>query len=345
MQIAFAKNKKIEYFNGTKQPIGTAFTTLYNQLSSLTFNKKFELGTYKDVNLSNYYYIVLAKLRCDKISEIIGIENNYNIDTIKQDLKIQNIDVNFEEFQKLVTFCIHLDEFISLAEKDKRILKQKKILFFFTGIHDYKIPNVKTENEDTMKQYNNELLKKNANNINEIYNNIIESDKNILSEILNSENLIYTFDCEDFIQLLLVSYIFILSQNLNLKRCRFCGRFFIANHGKEEFCNNNRPRFKNENMKDYLKTKISCKEYNKKIYYNDNLDGIKKAKRRIKQNIQKRIREKKETKEYLKEWEKNLIKKRKKLISNEKYIEWILYESDIHGKRRSKNGSSRTNKK
>ena len=343
----FPKNKK-EYFNGKEYQIGTVFTKIYNELSSLTFNKSFYIDTYKNEELYKYYCKVLEQLQIDNILQLFQLPKNKNNISEHEPIEIEGINVSYEEFKNLVKFCVRLDEYIRLVDLDKRFMKKEKILFFFSVMCEYNIPTFSIQDEQLIKTYNKKFFqdRKNKYNIDETYRDILESDKDILRAIRTSNNTLYNYNCDDFIQILLVSYISIIENNFSLKQCPLCNRFFIGEYGNEKFCNNLRPQFECESNTDYsyyLSKKETCREYNKRKYVFDNSDTVKKAKRTVTLRIQKRIREGIETVDYLEKWKEKVNKHM--IIDKERYIDWILNHSDNHSGRSNNNVGKRTNKK
>ncbi len=353
MIISFSNYTRTEYFNGKEYPLGTTFTNIYNQMSTLINNNNFVLESYKDYNFYNFQKETLKYSKLKNLLNILNIQydENYIPNSLKtESITIENVELNFQEFIDLTLFILKLDEFFRIVLKDTKLNKLEKFSFFFTVLNNYSMPNLIIEDEILLKKYE-KIVKdfynenKNINDINKQYDSILICDKKILKEIGKSENIISKYECKDFIQVLLVSYKYILEKEINLKQCRYCERFFIALNGNQEFCDNIRPQEINEDFQKYSGSKMSCRDFNKRVLSNKNTEPVKKAIRSVRLRIQKRIRNGLDTKEYLEEWEKSIKSHRSTYTHNDRYIEWILNESDIHQIRRKKNGSSRANKK
>ena len=355
MIISFSKQK--EYLNGKEYFIGTTFTKIYNQMSSLTYNNSFILNSYKNADFFEYQYKVIKELKIEKILSFLDYSdekiNINNSSLLKTNIEIEGMNLTYNDFKDLLFFILQLDEFIRIANTDKRLKKPKKFLYFFTVIYHYEFPKPSIVDNELLNKYEISLKenfhrdKKNNKeyNINEHYNSILKNDEKILREIGKSNNIIYEYNCQNFIQVLLVTYFYILEQKLALKQCNNCGRFFIPRNANQEFCDNIRPQYVNETDEEYLKKKMTCREYNKKSLSYKNLGDVKKTIRRIKARITKRIKRGIESEEYLNEWEAKILEYRKKYIIDEAYINWLNNESDINQIRRKKNGNSRTNQK
>lgn len=63
---------------------------------------------------------------------------------------------------------------------------------------------------------------------------------------------IYEYDCKTLEQFLQVSFFTCLTQNLNVKKCEHCGRYFIAyQRSDEKYCNRTSPQDKGKTCKQY----------------------------------------------------------------------------------------------
>lgn len=353
MTISFSKYLNKEIFNEKEYPIGTTFTKIYNQMSSLVNNCNFELETYKNAEFYYYHYNTLEKMKIKKMLDTLKINpdlffsssNNQDIE-----IEIENVKLKAETFENLAFFILQLDEFVRLASEEQKINTLEYFILFFTTLNNYSIPNYIIDEPELLKKYSNRLKinlknQKDDYNIDKHYNDILSNDELILKEMKKADNLIYKYDCKDFIEIMLASYSYILKEKLNLKQCKNCKKFFIALNGNQKFCDNIRPKEITEKPEDYQKTKMTCRNFNKKILSYKNTDEVKKAIRVVTLRIQKRIRVGIETEEYLKHWQGKVRTYRQKYTHNGRYILWILNESDENQIRRRSNGNTGTNKK
>lgn len=348
MQISFCKDKKEEIFNGKKYPIGTTFINIMNQMSNLTNNHNFVLETYKNTDFCEIQLEVMKELMSEKVLHCLGISKHENQNLSSVEIQIENEILTYSDFKDLILFIRYLDLFITVESINhfNKINEKAKLYFSL----NYEIPNPTIIDNELSNKYNHHNInfyKNNSfDNLNEFYTSVCISEEQFIKEIGKSSNIVHQYECKNFIQVLLASYLYILDNQIHLKKCKNCGRFFIAKNANRQYCDNIRPQTINETKKEYLSKKMTCKEFNKKILTAKPKTEVDNAIRSVTLRIQKRIRNKIETKEYLKEW-KYLIKTNRKYYQNDiDYINWLKYESDIHQIRRCKtNGSKGTSKK
>lgn len=361
MNIIFLEEQNKEYFNHKFYPLGTTFTFILNQLSSLAYNKNFKLESYKNINLLRIFFNNIKQLSDEKLKLInqknyIQIDNtNLNEELTDYNIEIEGISVSDKEFKELTLLILYIDEFLGIILKDKELMNIESFLYFFSTMKNYAIPNCKIidkHNDDDFMKYQKEIFSNNKifdkDIIESNYNNIVQSDIDTLKSLIKYNHLMYEYSCNNFVDVLLASLKYIIEKKVNLKNCELCNNFFIATHANKRFCDNIRPQYINETKKNYMAKRYTCSEYNQKYLSYQNLSEERQAKRRVKANINKRIKAGTETNDYLEDWEKRVANKKRDIeygyISIKDFIEWIKNKSDTHG-RRQKNGSTRNNKK
>ena len=159
----------------------------------------------------------------------------------------------------------------------------------------------------------------------------------------NSIELFVTYQIHTIKELLTISFIEILKNNLTINKCQNCGKYFIPeSRSDEKYCNNPSPQNPDK----------TCKEYGAKKKYRDEIKShpIKYEHNKTSQFYRMRInrtknnQEKEKYEKKFNAYKENFEKKKKqynsgKLKEND-FVEWIIKQ-----KEGVKNGSSRTNKK
>ncbi len=82
-----------------------------------------------------------------------------------------------------------------------------------------------------------------------INNNISHALKTIFEKNISP---IYEYNCQTLEQFLQISFFTCLTQNLNIKKCENCDKYFIAyQRSDEKYCNRSSPQDKNKTCKQY----------------------------------------------------------------------------------------------
>lgn len=348
MNITFWNKKEI--FNNKCYPLGTIFTFFVNQLSSFAYNKNFKLESYKNVDLLKTFFNTAQNIENKRLQYIYNLIPNQfeNFDftgsSTYPGIEIAGIDITENEFEKITLFISYIDLFFDIALENDYFMNLTSFLGFFNIINNYTIPNLKVLPIDNFRHLIDSDFKAASTPVfNKDYTEIIESDRNALKLLLVKNKLVYQYQCNDFVDVLLSSLHYILEHGFHLKRCAFCNNFFIAVNKKRRFCNNIRPQYISEPDSDYLKKKYSCYEYNNKILAFKTSDEVAKAIRKVTLRIQKRIRNNTETQAYLDSWREKVTQKKYEVMSyhyitKDKFIKWILNESDSHGRKSKDKG-------
>ncbi len=142
----------------------------------------------------------------------------------------------------------------------------------------------------------------------------------------NSIKLFVTYQIHTIKELLIISFIEILKNNLTIRKCKNCGLYFIPeSRSDEKYCNRISPQNPNK----------TCKEYGAKKTYRDEIKStpIKYEHNKISQFYRMRINRAKNQKEktkyesifnvYKENYQKNKMKYKSGKLKETDFIEWI----------------------
>ena len=145
MNITFLKKLNIEFFNNKCYPLGTSFTFILNQLSSLAYNDKFKLESYKNVGLLTLFFNTIQHSANEKLRFIaqknhIQIKDSSLLEELDYpDITIEDISISAKDFKELTLLLLYIDEFLEIALKDDNLMKIEPFLFFFSTIVQFLI--------------------------------------------------------------------------------------------------------------------------------------------------------------------------------------------------------------
>ena len=294
------KEKKIIIEEDKNEFLNTFFPTSYNDRYTYIEKLLDEELTVNELSKNELVSLSIDKQKDYLIKEIQAnyisiLENHIEKINYRYNLDTQNLTIN--EFNFLYDSVIELP-------KNTR---------YFCYIEGHYIKSFKTIYEKLLTHNGDkkEYLIKLINN-------------------LKSPIIFNSFEINDLDNLLNTYYNYFIDNNIIIRKCENCGKYFIpTTRNDEKYCNN------------IFTNNLTCKEYAPKYKYRKSInnDEIKKAHYNLSQNFRMKIKRAKTLQEkekliklfenYKQNYEKQKDKYKNKNLSEEDFINWIIEQKHI----------------